>query len=69
MFWIAHGALGQYDELVYLGVAAIFVTMMGVSWFQTRMGEYDDDQRQPDQPQPQQDTLTHEQNADRFTLD
>jgi hypothetical protein len=33
---LAHGALGGWDELVFLGVAAIFVTMMGISWVKSR---------------------------------
>jgi hypothetical protein len=66
---IAHGALGQYDELIYLGIAAIFVTMMGVSWFQTRMSEYDDDQRRTDSPPEPATEPEIERSADRFTLD
>lgn len=68
MFFLAHGALGPYDELVYLGVAAIFVTMMGVSWFRTRMGEYDDDQH-ADNLQSPIETTPQERHADRFTLE
>jgi hypothetical protein len=33
---LAHGALGGWDELVFLGVAAIFLTMMGISWVKNR---------------------------------
>jgi len=33
---LAHGALGNWDELVFLGVAAIFLTMMGISWIKSR---------------------------------
>jgi hypothetical protein len=65
VFLIAHGALGPYDELVYLGVAVIFVIMMGVSWFQTRMTDYDDD-RGEQSPAPGPVT---EQSDERFTLD
>ncbi len=65
--YIAHGALGPYDELIYLGVAVIFLIMMGVSWFQTRMTEYDDDKRRPD-PTPAANE-DREQSAERFTLD
>lgn len=65
-FYLAHGALGNYDELVYLAIAVIFVSMMGISWFRSRMTEYDDDQRRDVTPAPVEDT---EQSADRFTLD
>ncbi len=66
--YLAHGALGPYDELIYLGIAVIFLVMMGVSWFQTRMTEYDDDQRPAPDTNPQ-NTTSEERSADRFTLD
>ena len=68
MYFLAHGALGPYDELIYLGVASIFIVMMGISWFQTRMSEYDDDQRRDDIPV--ETTPDHDDpSPDRFTLD
>jgi hypothetical protein len=33
---LAHGVLGGWDELIFLGVAAIFLTMMGISWVRSR---------------------------------
>ena len=33
---LAHGALGVYDELLFLGVAVIFVVMMAISWVRSR---------------------------------
>ncbi|MEO8610003.1 MAG: hypothetical protein ABI690_19070 [Chloroflexota bacterium] len=33
---LAHGALGGWDELIFLGVGAIFITMMGISWVKSR---------------------------------
>ena len=33
---LAHGALGPYDELIFLGVAVIFLVMMGISWVKSR---------------------------------
>jgi hypothetical protein len=33
---LAHGVLGPYDEIIFLGVAAIFVVMMGISWVRSR---------------------------------
>ncbi|MEO0561823.1 MAG: hypothetical protein AAF125_06905 [Chloroflexota bacterium] len=65
MFFLAHGALGPYDELIYLGVAVIFVVMMIVSWFQTRMTEYDDDIAGETPVAP--DDIEHTE--DRFTLE
>ena len=44
-FWplLAHGALGGYDELVYAGVAVIFVVMMGISWVRSQNLELEDE--------------------------
>jgi hypothetical protein len=33
---LAHGALGGWDELIFLGIAAIFLAMMGISWVRSR---------------------------------
>ena len=33
---LAHGALGWFDELIFLGIAAIFLTIMGISWVKSR---------------------------------
>jgi len=33
---LAHGALGSYDELLFIGVAVIFLVMMGISWVRSR---------------------------------
>ena len=29
---LAHGALGPFDEIIFLGIAVVFLGMMGVSW-------------------------------------
>lgn len=33
---LAHGALGVFDELVFAGVAVIFIVMMAVSFIRSR---------------------------------
>ena len=33
---LAHGVLGNYDELIYLGIAVVFLVMVAMSWFQAR---------------------------------
>lgn len=33
---LAHGALGEYDELIFLGIASIFLIVMGISWVKSR---------------------------------
>lgn len=69
---LAHGALGPYDELIYIGIAAVFGVMMLVSWFQTRMAEYDDDKHKsaPDAPPTPEKALEDEPTSpERFRLD
>ncbi len=33
---LAHGALGYWDELIFLGVGVLFIGMMVVSWLRSR---------------------------------
>ncbi len=33
---LAHGALGPYDEIIFLGIAVVFLGMMGVSWLRSQ---------------------------------
>jgi hypothetical protein len=33
---VAHGSLGAFDEIIFLGVGLIFLGMMGLSWFRSR---------------------------------
>ena len=33
---LAHGALGNWDELIFLGVAIAFVILMAASWLRAR---------------------------------
>lgn len=61
--FLAHGALGNFDEVVFIGVAVIFLTMMGISWVRSRNMQVDEPPEEPAQP-------TAEPNApDRFKLD
>lgn len=59
---LAHGSLGPFDELIFLGVAVIFLTMMGISWVKSRNTppDFEDDTPQTEIPT---------ESADRFTLD
>lgn len=59
---LAHGTLGWWDELVFLGIVVIFLGMMGVSWFRSRGMDYDE---QDLMPQATQDSDGEE----RFRLD
>lgn len=33
---LAHGALGAWDEVIFVSIAAIFLVMMGISWVRSR---------------------------------
>jgi hypothetical protein len=57
---LAHGALGAFDELIYLGIAVIFVGFMVVSWLRARNQESEDDEQTPP---------TSKKSTDRFKLD
>jgi hypothetical protein len=39
--YLAHGTLGPWDEMIFIGVAAIFFIMMGISWVRSRAEEPD----------------------------
>ena len=42
---LAHGALGPWDELIFLSVFVIFIIIMGVSWVRSRaLGDDDLDE-------------------------
>ena len=43
---LAHGALGSWDEVIYISIAAIFVGFMIVSWFRSRNQVSDDEEEQ-----------------------
>ena len=63
---LAHGAVGAWDEVIYLMVAAIFVAIMGMAWVRSRNTTYDfDDEVAPDADSTQND----ETPSDRFRLD
>ena len=44
---LAHGALGPFDEIIFLSIAAVFLVMMGISWVRSQ-GLPDDDIEAPD---------------------
>lgn len=33
---LAHGALGPFDEIIFIGIAVIFLGMMGLSWMRSQ---------------------------------
>ncbi|NWF70510.1 MAG: hypothetical protein HXY40_15590 [Chloroflexi bacterium] len=62
---LAHGALGPYDEVIFLGVIALFITFMALSWILSRNTKPKFD-REPvvDSPSSHQDD-----SPERFKLD
>ncbi|MEM9950868.1 MAG: hypothetical protein AAF846_04665 [Chloroflexota bacterium] len=63
---LAHGALGWYDELVFLGIIVIFTGLMFVSWFRSRGEDYDETDLMPNSPQSDVQSLD---SSERFQLD
>ena len=39
---LAHGALGAWDELVFVGIAIVFVGMMAFSWLRSQQVDDED---------------------------
>lgn len=58
----AHGALGIWDEVVSVGVAAAFIILMAVTWLRSRSGPPDDSELPPGERPP-------DSAPDRFHLD
>jgi hypothetical protein len=44
---LAHGALGPWDEMIFLGIAAVFLVFMGISWVRSRAMEPDFEEAEP----------------------
>ena len=59
---LAHGALGSWDEVIYISIAAIFVGFMIISWFRSRNQVADDEDQQV------VETPEVNQSPDRFKL-
>ena len=50
---LAHGALGPFDEIIFMGIAIVFLGMMGLSWLRSQNLEGDelDDEEDPRAPE------------------
>lgn len=55
---LAHGALGIWDEVIFIGVGILFLVFMAISWVRSRAIP----------PVPSQDSLASEDEA-HFRLD
>lgn len=64
VFILAHGALGEWDELIFLSIAAIFLIMMGIAWVRSRVSTPEALEEPPDPSTPS--TIPNEE---RFPLD
>ena len=64
VFILAHGSLGEWDELIFLSIAAIFLIMMGIAWVRSRVST-------PEVLEETTDTTTPSvtNNEERFPLD
>ena len=60
---LAHGALGAFDEMIFLGIAIVFLGLMGVSWFKSRNIPDELEEEKP------ADTTPEPESPDRFRLD
>lgn len=60
--FLAHGALGVFDELIFVGVAVVFLVMMAVSWIRSRN---DAGPAEPPAAPPESDATTSD---DHFRL-
>jgi len=43
-FLLAHGALGNWDEIFFLGIAIVFTAFMGMSWWRSREFEIEEEE-------------------------
>jgi len=41
---LAHGALGAFDEIIFLSIALVFVVMMAWSWLRSQQLPDEDDE-------------------------
>ena len=57
---LAHGALGPFDEIIFLSIAVVFLAMMGISWVRSQQLP-DEDTEAADEPR--------EPDAERFELE
>ncbi len=57
---LAHGALGPFDEIIFLSIALVFLAMMGISWVRS--------QQLPDE-EIEADCESQEADRERFELE
>jgi hypothetical protein len=67
-FVIAHGALGSFDELIFVGVGVVFLALMAISWLRSRSASSETHDELNAKIAPH-DTETPPDAADRFRLE
>ncbi len=64
---LAHGALGPFDEIIFISIAVVFIGMMASSWFRSQQL---DDEITEDNSNPPPDTVqSTATEPDRFELE
>lgn len=68
---LAHGALGNFDEVIFFSVGGIFAIVMGISWVKSRMTEldFDDDLDAPEKTKRSEIETDDNERSDHFRLD
>lgn len=67
---LAHGALGNFDEVIWLSIGAIFVVMMGISWVKSHMTEFEDEESvEKEKHESHQEIDSNNTTDDHFRLD
>jgi hypothetical protein len=61
---LAHGSLGDWDEIIFISVAFIFLVMMGISWVKSRATAPELDDTAPTSP-----SESSEEKPGHFRLD
>ncbi|MDQ7026640.1 MAG: hypothetical protein Q9P01_10605 [Anaerolineae bacterium] len=59
---LAHGGLGWWDDLIFLGIGAIFVGIMIFSWFRSRGDDFEATDLMPQ-------SKTNDESGERFELE
>jgi len=67
-FVIAHGALGNFDELIFVGVGVAFLVIMAFSWWRSR-NVSSETHDEPNAKIAPHDSATPSDAADRFRLE
>lgn len=67
-FVIAHGGLGNFDELIFVGIGIVFLALMAFSWIRSRNAEPVAED-EPNVKTSTHDTAISPDAADRFRLE